>query len=289
MTNPHIRSHLLVETENTAHRLEECQIYNEQFEPVDLSSPARNFILAIHLKGQSRWKQGTQECLLSTREIAVFRATPDLLVSRQGEQPAQCLLWHFNMQNMKAVNTALGSNGESQCSGNLWPLSGPSQMNPEQQSLVISLRCAPPTPLRNLWYSAKLLELVAILPPNLNKRSSKPSHLHPAVQYSLDTLHAHFASPPSLEELAAKAGISPTHLSHLFARETGMTLSRYLRQLRMKHASMLLRSGDCNVTETAFAVGYSSLGQFSQAFRNTYGHTPGQHRYQAVRQDLPVS
>lgn len=179
MTNSLIRSHQLVETENTAHCLEECQISNESFESVAPTSLPRNFVLVIHLKGQSRWKQGTHECTLSTNEIAAFRATPDLQVCRHGETTAQCLLWYFNMHNMRAVNAALGSRGESQCTGNRWPLAGPYSMNPEQQSLVISLRCAPPTPLRNLWYSAKLLELVAILPPSLNKPASKSSHIHP--------------------------------------------------------------------------------------------------------------
>jgi AraC-like DNA-binding protein len=43
----------------------------------------------------------------------------------------------------------------------------------------------------------------------------------------------------------------------------------------MEKAAELLRSGDYNVTEAAFEVGYSSLSHFSQAFHETFGCCPG--------------
>ena len=43
----------------------------------------------------------------------------------------------------------------------------------------------------------------------------------------------------------------------------------------MERAAELLKRGACNVTEAAFAVGYSSLGHFSTAFHETFGCCPG--------------
>ena len=43
----------------------------------------------------------------------------------------------------------------------------------------------------------------------------------------------------------------------------------------MERAAELLRSGKYNVTETALAVGYSSLSHFSQSFCETMGCCPG--------------
>ncbi|MBG9829358.1 helix-turn-helix domain-containing protein, partial [Bacillus wiedmannii] len=36
----------------------------------------------------------------------------------------------------------------------------------------------------------------------------------------------------------------------------------------------LLRSGNSNVTETAFAVGYNNVSHFSELFRKKYGMNP---------------
>lgn len=281
MTTASIKHRLLVQADDTAHRLEENVLYRESFAPLDDPCPVATFVVAIGIEGRSVWRLDETECTLGPRQLVAFVANPRLLVRRQGADEARFLIWHFSMEKMRLVREALGQPNTvsaATCRGPNWPMTGPFELNAEQQALVLSLRCAPSTPLRNLWYGAKLLELFAILQPPTAESPSTPGYLHPAVQRTLATLHSNFVSPPGLGEIAAKAGVSTNHLSRLFAQETGMTISSYLRQLRMERASRLLLTGDCNVTEAAFAVGYSSLGQFSYAFRKTYGHTPGQHR-----------
>jgi AraC-like DNA-binding protein len=54
----------------------------------------------------------------------------------------------------------------------------------------------------------------------------------------------------------------------------GMTIPQYLRTLRMRYAAELLKSSECNVTEAAMEVGYSSLSHFSQAFCQAIGCCP---------------
>lgn len=277
MTHSSIRYHLLVETENAVHRLEECELYNEQFLPIEGSPSPRHFLMVLNLKGKSCWRHDSRELALEPQQVVVLPACPGLSAKRKGKQPSHALLWYFDMESMITINQALGSGIQTQCTGLEWPLWGPHPLTPVQESLVLSLRNTPQTPLLTLWYSAKFLELVSSLPPPTPQKNTANA-LHPAVRQCLTILHSEFAEPPALEEIAARSGVSPTHLSHLFARETGTTISRYIQRLRMQQASLLLRSGDCNVTETAFAVGYSSLGQFSQTFRETYGHSPGKHR-----------
>jgi AraC-like DNA-binding protein len=87
-------------------------------------------------------------------------------------------------------------------------------------------------------------------------------------------LQRDLADPPTLEEIGHEVGCSPFHLSRTFSRETGMTIPQCLRTLRMRYAAELLKSGKCNVTEAAMAVGYSSLSHFSQAFCQTIGCRP---------------
>jgi AraC-like DNA-binding protein len=81
-------------------------------------------------------------------------------------------------------------------------------------------------------------------------------------------------NPPSLAELGKTVGCSPFYLSRMFRQETGVTISAYLRRLRMDRAAELIRAGEANVTEAAMTVGYSSLSHFSKAFAETFGCCP---------------
>ncbi len=87
-------------------------------------------------------------------------------------------------------------------------------------------------------------------------------------------LERDLAAPPTLEEIGHEVGCSPFHLSRQFSREMGMTIPQCIRTLRMRYAAELLKSGKCNVTEAAMAVGYSSLSHFSQAFCQAIGCCP---------------
>jgi len=48
----------------------------------------------------------------------------------------------------------------------------------------------------------------------------------------------------------------------------------YLRSRRLDQAYELIRSGEMNVTEAAFEVGYANPSAFSAAFRKAFGVNP---------------
>jgi AraC-like DNA-binding protein len=79
---------------------------------------------------------------------------------------------------------------------------------------------------------------------------------------------------PKLSELAAKVGLNEWALKKGFRNRFGVTVYDYLRAHRMKVADAMLSSGDYNVSETAFAVGYKSPGRFAMAFRREFGVAP---------------
>ncbi|HEY5234271.1 MAG TPA: AraC family transcriptional regulator [Verrucomicrobiae bacterium] len=94
------------------------------------------------------------------------------------------------------------------------------------------------------------------------------------VQRVIELLRGNLSEPPDLLELGRRVGCSPFYLSRTFSQELGVTISQYLRQLRMERAAELLRSGKFNVTEAALEVGYSCMSHFSQAFCQTMGCCP---------------
>lgn len=85
--------------------------------------------------------------------------------------------------------------------------------------------------------------------------------------------------PPSIVELAQYVGVNEYKLKNGFRQEHGITPYRYIVEQRLKRARKLLWNRDMNVTEAAFAVGYSSLSHFAKIFRDKFGVNP--HEYLA--------
>jgi YesN/AraC family two-component response regulator len=88
-----------------------------------------------------------------------------------------------------------------------------------------------------------------------------------------------YADPAfSLEEAAARAGVSPNHLSFEFSRETGETFSSCLSRTRMDEAKRLLASTDLLVYEVGELVGYPSVEHFARTFKRLVGVSPGRFK-----------
>lgn len=78
----------------------------------------------------------------------------------------------------------------------------------------------------------------------------------------------------SMDRIYERLSISAAHAETLFAAAYGITPVAYRRQLRMRRARELLVSSRMNVSEVAFAVGFSDPLYFSRVFRKIFGVTP---------------
>ena len=78
----------------------------------------------------------------------------------------------------------------------------------------------------------------------------------------------------SLEQLLSKMGMSKSTLYRQLKTETDMTPSDLIRSVRMKRATEMLLKVDMNVSEVAYATGFSSPKYFSRCFKEEYGVTP---------------
>lgn len=94
------------------------------------------------------------------------------------------------------------------------------------------------------------------------------------VRRALDLLRSRIDQPLDLVPLAKEVGVAPHHLSRRVSAETGRTLQRHLRRLRVERACEALDSKRMNVTEAALEVGYQSLSHFAKAFREETGRSP---------------
>jgi AraC family transcriptional regulator of adaptative response / methylphosphotriester-DNA alkyltransferase methyltransferase len=83
-----------------------------------------------------------------------------------------------------------------------------------------------------------------------------------------------YDKPWTLQRLSERIGISPHHLQRLFKKETGVSPKRFLERIRVQQAKRLLQSGNQNVTEICYAVGFSDPSRFYKVFREETGFSP---------------
>ncbi len=96
----------------------------------------------------------------------------------------------------------------------------------------------------------------------------------PRVRAAIELVHASYASPIQVGELASAAGMSRFHFSRLFRDATGASPYQYLLRTRIERAAELLRTGRSSVTEVAYSVGFGDLGRFARSFQAIIGTTP---------------
>ncbi|MFF0001389.1 AraC family transcriptional regulator [Streptomyces avermitilis] len=127
-------------------------------------------------------------------------------------------------------------------------------------------------------HSPERARLRAVLLDQLRASPQQPLHLPtptaPLLQTLCDILRADPADSRTLAELGREIGASDRTLSRLFRSELGMTFPQWRTQLRLHHALVLL-ADSTPVTAVAHLCGWSSASAFIDAFRRTFGHTPG--------------
>ena len=81
-----------------------------------------------------------------------------------------------------------------------------------------------------------------------------------------------------LSEIEKELRYSYSYLSHLFSRETGMSMYQYYNNKRIEYAVELLINDNINVSEIASKLQYQSVHSFSKAFCKSMGVPPLAYR-----------
>jgi len=91
---------------------------------------------------------------------------------------------------------------------------------------------------------------------------------------ALKRIHAGYAAPLSLAQLAQEAGMSvPSFHSH-FKAVTQTSPMQYVKSTRLHQARLLMAREGMTAAAASHAVGYESTSQFSREFKRLFGLTP---------------
>lgn len=104
----------------------------------------------------------------------------------------------------------------------------------------------------------------------MGKNDMHSKHISACREY----IYAHIKERITIENLADELGVSAGYLSRLFKKETGDSVSTYIRQKKIEMAKNLLRYSDYSMIDIANQLSFSSQSHFIQQFREIVGMTP---------------
>lgn len=100
----------------------------------------------------------------------------------------------------------------------------------------------------------------------------------PLVQDAISIIEYQYAYLYGIDELSDRLEVTKHHLIRMFTADTGISPGKYLVNVRMHHAKIMLHSGENTPLEIiAGACGYSCANYFSKAFKKQTGLTPSEY------------
>lgn len=134
----------------------------------------------------------------------------------------------------------------------------------------------------------QILELLVIIAKEYRKRwgdGGEAAHRSPRalgrrIRAFLE-LHAH--EKVSLDALSVEFHLSRRQLERIVRKETGLSVTANIHEIRIARAARILSGGRSTVGEVAAQVGYEDPAFFSRLFARQLGVTPGQYRRERER------
>lgn len=139
--------------------------------------------------------------------------------------------------------------------------------------------------LRELLVDSYVLQLVERL---LNHNFLEPDSSHSRLDKQQEYreifakvalfIDEHYAEPLSVEQVAAKFGLSKYYFSRLFAKYLHCQFNEFLTLRRLKAAETMLVQPDMSITDIAYSCGFGSNSTFSRLFHEHRGCSPSEYR-----------
>jgi len=94
----------------------------------------------------------------------------------------------------------------------------------------------------------------------------------------LEYIDQNFTRKVTSEEVSRVSGLSTSRCLHLFKEETGMSLSEYVKNLRVDYGKYLLLNSDISLANCAIETGFFDQSHFAKTFKQVEKIPPSQFR-----------
>ena len=112
------------------------------------------------------------------------------------------------------------------------------------------------------------------------------------IVWAVSEMQRRMSENVTITELARRVNLSRSRFAYLFREQTGLSPARYLRDVRLGRARLLLETTFLSIKEVMAAVGFNDPSHFSRDFQHAFGASPREWRRRApassVRHELDV-
>ena len=127
---------------------------------------------------------------------------------------------------------------------------------------------------------AKLKTLIALMVRRYLSGSNERAILsHKGIALHIASMIDHsYREPPKTEELAVKFGFSESSIRRIFKEEMGVSIGKYIQQVRIKAACRYLLEHNLSVEVIMDKIGMNDKKQFYELFKREVGMTPKEYK-----------
>lgn len=111
-----------------------------------------------------------------------------------------------------------------------------------------------------------------------HQKSITPHKESKTLSYIIEWIKANLEQEISLEIIATKFNYNQAYLSRLFSKEIGLTLTEFIRNLRLERAKSLLSNLSISIEEIANLCGFKDEKYFMRCFKKHELMTASQYR-----------
>ncbi len=125
-----------------------------------------------------------------------------------------------------------------------------------------------------IFHGSMALLHLALNRPEIQWQGSAPLAVVQTVRY----IEEHFASPLLIPRLAQRVNLCSEVLARSFKKYQGVTIGRFIVNVRVREAAQLLMHTDTPIEDIAERTGFPNRAYLSRVFKKTTGQSPAQFR-----------